>query len=298
MAIQSRQLVSRFSEEAEIKFDESKTGILHIYKSEAEFTHAKKVSILLGKAGLERQLLTPHEVYSLEPRLASKVVGGFYTPSDSTGDAHKFSTYLAHFCIKKGVHFEMNSFISDLRQSEKKVHLKIKKTDGTKDQKEFDGIIIAAGIGSRSLGQKLGDRINIYPVKGYSITVHLKDSISQLRAPQAGLLDDEAKIVTSRLGVDRFRVAGTAEINGTNLDIRADRILPLLNWVKSTFPDVSTEFFTPWAGLGPMTPNLMPFIGPGKKKRVCYNTGHGHLGWTLSCISAQMISDIVRQHYH
>ena len=33
-------------------------------------------------------------------------------------------------------------------------------------------------------------------------------------SPWTSLLDDQAKIVTSRLGASRFRVAGTAEFNG------------------------------------------------------------------------------------
>jgi D-amino-acid dehydrogenase len=74
------------------------------------------------------------------------------------------------------------------------------------------------------LAAQLGDRVNIYPVKGYSITVNLNDEQSQQAAPWVSLLDDETKLVTSRLGKDRFRVAGTAEFNGFNRDIRADRI--------------------------------------------------------------------------
>ena len=31
-----------------------------------------------------------------------------------------------------------------------------------------------------------------------------------------------------------------------------------------------------------MTPDMMPRVGPGKRPGVFYNTGHGHLGWTLS----------------
>jgi D-amino-acid dehydrogenase len=139
----------------------------------------------------------------------------------------------------------------------------------------------------------LGDRINVYPVKGYSITVHLDDAVSQDAAPKVSLLDDATKIVTSRLGWDRFRVAGTAEFNGENRDIRADRIKPLVNWTRSLFPDVSTARVVPWAGLRPMTPNLMPRIGAGSRPGVFYNTGHGHLGWTLSAATAQMVADAV-----
>ena len=104
-----------------------------------------------------------------------------------------------------------------------------------------DSVLICAGVASRRFAAMLGDRVNIYPVKGYSITVLLNDAPSQQAAPNVSLLDEDAKIVTSRLGVDRFRVAGTAEFNGVNKDIRADRIAPLVRWVERLFPEVNTS---------------------------------------------------------
>ena len=132
-------------------------------------------------------------------------------------------------------------------------------------------------------------------VKGYSITVMLNDIKSQSTAPNVSLLDDEAKIVTSRLGKNRLRIAGTAEFNGYNKDIRNDRIQPLINWCNKFFPEVSTEHCIPWTGLRPMTPSMMPKIGKGKHKRIYYNTGHGHLGWTLSAISSKLVSEKIER---
>lgn len=107
------------------------------------------------------------------------------------------------------------------------------------------------------------------------------------------LLDDEAKLVTSRLGAERFRVAGTAEFNGLDRDIRHDRIRPLIDWVERCFPGVGTRRVVPWAGLRPMLPDMMPRVGRGRQPRVFYNTGHGHLGWTLSAITAELVADSV-----
>lgn len=107
------------------------------------------------------------------------------------------------------------------------------------------------------------------------------------------MLDDETKLVTSRLGADRFRVAGTAEFNGFDQNIRADRIRPLVDWVNQCFPGVSTRQVVPWAGLRPMMPNMLPRVGAGKKANVFYNTGHGHLGWTLSAITAHQLAACV-----
>src|SRR5207253_10225491 len=156
----------------------------------------------------------------------------------------------------------------------------------------FDGVVVCAGTASRALAASLGDRVNIYPVKGYSITVNLNDPQSQAAAPVVSLLDDQTKLVTSRLGVDRFRVAGTAEFNGYNRDIRADRIRPLVAWVNQCFPGVSARSVVPWAGLRPMMPTMLPRVGRGRASCVFYNTGHGHLGWTLSAVTADMIGDV------
>jgi D-amino-acid dehydrogenase len=150
--------------------------------------------------------------------------------------------------------------------------------------------VICAGIGSRQFAAMVGDHVNVYPVKGYSITVCLDDKGSQQAAPWVSLLDDHAKIVTSRLGEDRFRVAGTAEINGANLDIRADRIAPLVRWTRQHFPGVSTVRIIPWAGLRPMLPSMLPRVGRGKRPGIFYNTGHGHLGWTLSAATAEGVA--------
>jgi D-amino-acid dehydrogenase len=109
--------------------------------------------------------------------------------------------------------------------------------------------------------------------------------------PVVSLLDDQAKIVTSTLG-NRFRVAGTAELTGENYDIRHDRIKPLLNWVHTNFPNINTRDYSSWACLRPMTPNMMPITKRSdKNNKVYYNTGHGHLGWTLAPYTAKLITD-------
>jgi D-amino-acid dehydrogenase len=38
----------------------------------------------------------------------------------------------------------------------------------------------------------------------------------------------------------------------------------------------------------------MPRVGRGKKTNVFYNTGHGHLGWTLSAVTADMVGSVVQ----
>jgi D-amino-acid dehydrogenase len=229
---------------------------------------------------------------AIEPTLAGSYYGGFFTESDATGDIHKYTNGLAKAAAKRGVRLNYGHQVTDLGADENSAWVSAS-VDGEEVRQSFDSVVVCAGVGSRAIAAKLGDRVNIYPVKGYSITVQLDDEASQQAAPTVSLLDDETKLVTSRLGNDRFRVAGTAEFNGANRDIRNDRIQPLVRWVEQCFPGVSTQRVVPWAGLRPMLPNMLPKVGPGKLPTVFYNTGHGHLGWTLSAITAEMLADAV-----
>src|SRR5690606_20732211 len=168
---------------------------------------------------------------------------------------------------------------------------------GDTERLEVDAVVICGGVGSRKLAAMAGDRLNVYPVKGYSITVHLDDPESVSAAPWVSLLDERAKNGTSRRGRDRFRVAGTAEFNGENRDIRADRIDPLVRWTRANF-NINTSRVVPWAGLRPMMPDMMPRVQRGKRPGVYYNTGHGHLGWTLSGATAAQLAALVEADLH
>jgi D-amino-acid dehydrogenase len=297
MAIDARKYLFSWAVQEGIDFDLKKEGILHIYRDQAGFKHAGEVSKLLAAGGLQREAVTPSEMKLIEPTLSGQYYGGFYTESDSTGDIHKFTVGLAKACEKLGVTFIHHHEVVQVQSNGERVQVQLKNNE-RQEQLSFDNIVVCAGIASRDLAAQLGDRLNVYPVKGYSITVNLNDEESQQGAPTVSLLDDETKLVTSRLGLDRFRVAGTAEFNGENRDIRMDRIKPLVNWVEQCFPKVNTRSVVPWAGLRPMMPNMLPRVGKGKQANVFYNTGHGHLGWTLSACTAEMIADIIHGSAH
>ncbi len=295
LAIASRNYLFDWATQENIDFDLKKEGILHIYRDKAGFDHAANVSKLLAQGGLSRQAVTPKEMLAIEPTLAGSYYGGFFTESDSTGDIHKFTTGLALAAQRLGVKILYDQNVKSLRNINGVFSAHVYSQNAAPTLHNFDGVVICAGVESRGFAQQLGDRVNIYPVKGYSITVNLKDTQSQEGAPKVSLLDDETKLVTSRLGLDRFRVAGTAEFNGYNRDIRADRINPLISWVKECFPRINTSSVVPWAGLRPMLPNMMPRVGQGVANNVFYNTGHGHLGWTLSAVTANMIAEKIQQ---
>lgn len=275
IGLEARLLYNQIIEEEGITFDQSNCGILHFYKDQKYFDAAKKAKSIYERHGVEWDIILPSQVKILAPQLEhnTDIIGGAWTKSDWTGDIHVFCMKLSEILkTKYNVKFIHNKIIEHYDQ----VSL-------------YDRVIIANGVGATKLARTVGDKLPIYPVKGYSITINTPDGAG---LPKISLLDDQAKIVTSTLG-NKFRVAGTAELAGENYDIRRDRIVPLLRWVETNFPDIDASDYSPWACLRPMTPNMIPIVGRSKSnKKVLYHAGHGHLGWTLSPATAKKIAEL------
>ena len=293
MAKKARETYFKIAEDEGIEFELLKKGILRFYDSEKEFKLDQAKKSWIDQEGMEWDTLTTEEVKELEPAFKNnanyeKIVGGIYTKSDASGDIHKFCTNLERVLVEKySANLQLSTTVEYISRQKGELVLTMRKENEIMND-SFDNVVICAGVGTQSFASRLGDKMNIYPVKGYSITIDLKDELSKSCAPSISLIDQPVKIVASRLG-NRFRVAGTAELAGINTDIRQNRIRPLLDWVEKYFPNVSTETYTPWAGLRPMTPNMMPITSESRMKGVFYHAGHGHLGWTLSAETANQV---------
>lgn len=241
LANAARNELFAMAQDEHIDFDHEGRGILHIYRTRRDHEHACRVNDLLRKGGLERRAVSDEEIRGIEPGLQGKFYGGFYTPSDSTGDIHKFTRGLVHACERRGARFWGDRVVQTIERGSTGVRIgtatgSTEQTKGVDDTIEADGVVVCAGVASRKLAHALGDRLNVYPVKGYSIMVDLLSDASQTAAPWVSLLDDDTKIVTSRLGANGLRIAGTAEFNDFNRDIRAARIDPLSRRPAGSFP--------------------------------------------------------------
>ena len=271
LGLEARKRYDEIIAAEKIQFDQSKCGILHFYKNQEYFDHSKAFAQVYEAAGCEWKVLHREEVSKIEPTLQNRqdIIGGGWTPSDWTGDIHKYCSEMKTVLEDKyGVVFVFDRRIEDPSELD-----------------NFDRVVLCNGVDASRMTKKLGDKQLVYPVKGYSITITVNEE-QVYNLPRTSLLDDQAKIVTATLG-NRFRVAGTAELAGHNYDIRRDRIEPLLNWVHINFPKIDTRNYSQWACLRPMTPNMMPIVKRSKNPKFYYHFGHGHLGWTLSPATAQ-----------
>ncbi|MEL6774523.1 MAG: FAD-dependent oxidoreductase, partial [Pseudomonadota bacterium] len=171
LAIAARRALLDMAEREGVQFDLEKRGILHFYASKGAFDQAARVTQMYREAGLEREAVTPEEMRAIEPALTGDFYGGFYTPSDMTGDIHSFTIGLSEALRKKGVALRYGVEIADIQAED---GIRVTFADGS--SAAHDGVVVCAGIRSRQIATRLGDVVPIYPVKGYSITVELDEA--------------------------------------------------------------------------------------------------------------------------
>ena len=274
LGVYSRTQLRALRAETGLQYDQVSRGILVLYTE--------------GR-GVEPGMKSPGECVAIEPAVASlkdRLAGGRYYPEDESGDAYQFTVGLAKLCAAKGVEFEFGVTIEGFSVQGNRIAAVNTKTSSIK----ADAYVLALGSYSPLLARPLGIDLPIYPLKGYSVTMPVKDP----KAAWTVSLSDEAhKLVLSRLG-DRLRIAGTAEMNGYNTEINEVRCEAILRRVESLFPgagDAAKAEF--WTGLRPATPTNLPCIGRSKIPNLFLDTGHGTLGWTHACGSGRIVADLV-----
>jgi len=291
LAIYSRRCLQQLREQTGIEYDHLTRGILHFYTDEREYRHAAMAAALMRDYGLDRRPVDTATCVQIEPALEDArhlIVGGHYTPSDESGDAHLFTRRLAALAEARGVRFLLGTPIVRLRGDARRIE-SVERYNG--ERLQADAYVVACGSFSNHLLSPLGLSVPVYPAKGYSATFTLAEGESF--APSVSLTDDGRKIVFSRLG-NRLRVAGTAEMNGYDMGLNAVRCAAIAERTRQIFPHLRTigepEY---WAGLRPATPSNVPLIGHAQPANLFLNTGHGTLGWTMACGSGKALADMI-----
>lgn len=277
-----------------INYEQRSNGILHLLRAGKDLQQADERVELLRQHGIQARLCQGDELATIEPALRGSTdpfAAGIYAPDDESGNAFLFTTALADLVRARGGCFYLNHHITHIRVRNRTIQdVETRTADGSMAHLQADAYVICLGSHSPGLLRPLGLRLPIYPVKGYSVTVPVTQAAA---APVTSLTDEAHRIVCSRLG-DQLRVAGTAEINGFDTTIDAERCTMLLNWIERSFPgatDIARA--TCWAGLRPSTPSNVPLIGRSGFPDLWLNTGHGSLGWTLACGSASRLTTLI-----
>jgi D-amino-acid dehydrogenase len=294
----SRDLLQQLRRDKGLQYEQRTQGILHFYTTQKEFDGALKPAEQMRALGCERRVVSADEAVRIEPALAHirpQLAGATYTAEDESGDANRFARELVALAAADGVQFLMSHTVTALREAGGRIgHVEATDSEGRFQRIRGDAVVLAMGSLSPLYAAPLGIRLPIYPAKGYSVTLPVKDAT---KAHQVSLTDDEYKLVFSRYtseSGDRLRIAGTAELNGYDRDLNRVRCEAIVRRVEALFPgagDTSRAQF--WTGLRPATPSNVPLIGRTRLPNLFLNTGHGTLGWTHACGSGRSIARIV-----
>jgi D-amino-acid dehydrogenase len=285
----SRDCLRALRAETGITYDERTQGTLQVFRTEKLLAGAAKDVAVLAELGIPHELLDVEGCIRAEPALArvrEKFVGGLRLPGDETGDCFKFTNALRLLAEEIGATFQYGTEIKGLATEGDRV-TGVMTSAG---MLTADAYILSLGSYSPLLLKPLGIDLPVYPVKGYSLTVPITDPAG---APESTVMDEMHKVAITRLG-DRIRVGGMAELAGFDTTLVAKRRATLEHVVGDLYPkggDPRAGSF--WAGLRPMTPDGPPVIGATRLGNLWLNTGHGTLGWTMSCGSGRVIADLV-----
>jgi D-amino-acid dehydrogenase len=289
LAEYSRDCLTDLRAETGISFDERLQGTLQVFRTEKQVAAAEKDIAVLKDGGVPFEVLDAAGCVAAEPGLKAaqdKIAGGLRLPRDETGDCFKFTNGLAALAAGLGVRFRYGVAIHRLHQDGGRISA-VETSDGLITA---DAFVVAMGSYSPALVKPLGMNLPVYPVKGYSITVPIKD---EGRAPVSTVMDETHKIAITRLG-DRIRVGGMAEIAGFDRSLSPRRQATLTHSVEDLFGGAGDQTKASfWCGHRPMTPDGTPVIGRTSVPNLYLNTGHGTLGWTMAAGSGRVLSDII-----
>ena len=285
----SQAQIQKVTDDEQLHYDRTSKGLLYLHRDEASFSRAIDNMSVLTDSGLVLQTLNAAETLAREPALASagaKLAGSIFCPSDESGDAHLFTKALYERCLLLGVKFEFDTTILAVSASADSVEY----VETSRGRFSADRFVLAMGCYAPKFARKLGYRLPVYPVKGYSVTFPVAE---KHEAPIIGGLDEHNLIAWARFG-NRLRFTATAEFSGFNTKHRPSDFTHTLKSARDLFPN-GADYSKPtyWAGLRPMTPNGTPILGPARHRNLFFNVGHGHLGWTWSCGTASVTSDLM-----
>lgn len=285
----SQEQLQALTEAEGLHYERLSKGLLYLYRDAASFATGRNNMAVLADGGMPLQILDADQIVALEPALAHArhlIAGAIYCPSDESGDARLFTHDLTERCKRLGVKFEMSRTIQGFEYSADAIQAVL--TD--RGRMSADEYVLALGSYAPIVARQLGYRLPIYPVKGYSVTFPSGPGYSP---PNIGGVDEKNLVAYARFG-DRLRFTATAEFTGYETRHSPADFAHMLQAGRELFPE-GADYSQPnfWAGLRPMTPEGTPIMGRSKHRNLFLNVGHGHMGWTMSCGSARIVTDLM-----
>ncbi len=289
LAAYSQSVLHEVIAEETVDYDRNDRGIVYFHRSQEALDRGIANMKLLEGDGQVIKVLDRAGVVALDPGLASagdKIVGAIYCPTDETGDPAKFTRALAAKVTARGGDIHTGTTIARIETAGDQ----IAQVQTDKGAFKGDSYVLALGTHSADLARQIGIGLPIYPIKGYSLTIPIGN---KPLPPTLACMDEHNLIGVSRFG-DRIRVTATAEFAGYDTSHKPADFTFMRRVTQELYPEGGDyDRAEMWAGLRPMTPTNLPFFGRRQFRNLFLNTGHGHIGWTMSHGSARIVADLI-----
>jgi len=286
----SQAVMNELVRAEQIEYHAIAKGALYLYRDAAELEAGTKKMALLAEHGQKQEILDARGVAQLDPvfePVQGKIAGAIRDVGDSSGDSRLFVENLARVCREKlGVVVKLGARVTALRGDADRIDAAL---TGAGELKA-DNYVLALGVGAPIVARTVGVGLPVYPAKGYSSTFPLKPGG---RAPTVPGVDEKWLVGWSRLG-DRLRLTSTAEFAGYDWGWTPRDFNNILKLARDLFPDAADYDRGEYrACLRPMTPDGPPILGLGRHRNLFFNSGHGHMGWTMACGTARIVADLM-----
>lgn len=156
MLKKSVEMYDRLQNEDGMSFDWKKTGSLRLAANEERLLEAKRLTTMAKSFDLEMSMIGPSEAKELFPLIEQKeLLGAAFIPSDGHVDPASLCQAIATAARNQGAEIKQGVKVTDFKKQRRRI-VEVETTSGNYKAKN---IILATGMWSRELGQKLGIRI-------------------------------------------------------------------------------------------------------------------------------------------
>ena len=317
LAIYSRARLKALGRELKLDYERAE-GCLVLLRSPQDLARARHALKLLAEGPTRFKLVDAARCRSVEPGLNPEMPlhAGIYLPDDEVGNCRQFTMLMRHEAQRFGADFRFHHEVLKLVPGRRPGVVSLQREPeppaqhstfgpaaappassnepepGTPQTDTFDAVAICAALGASALLRPHGLALPLQAIHGYSVTAPLR----QVEAhpdfgPRAAIVDERYQVTVCRIGA-RIRVAGGAEIGGSNRRHHAGTIEMLYKVLDDWFPGAARlGQAQPWKGARPMLPDGPPVLGASGIPGVWLNLGHGANGWALACGSARVLAD-------
>lgn len=259
------------------------TGYVSVHDSEASISAALHEAALVKAAlGYDYERISADAARQLVPQLEGAFAGAVRQPVYWTV-SNPLTLLRAHQSRIAGKARLVAAPVSRLVQADGGVGVVL--ADGT--QESFDKVVVAGGVWSRELVRGLGLKVLLETERGYNTTF---DDLGWNLAMPVGFADHG--FIATPL-VDGLRIGGAVELAKPDTAPNYQRARAMRAKMRRYVPSLP-EGGREWMGRRPSTPDSLPVISrhPGDG-RIVFAFGHGHLGLTLSAVTARLVAGLL-----